>query len=187
MIQKNAYPIQIFIILEKVNTNVWTNKLINKSLFFLHFKSNWLILFSQILKHELLLNNNLIIESSYIDFTNFFLKNINLLKFKGMLFINIYIYKLKLNLIAFFFNNCIFQNFQSLDKIFFNANWLEREISEMYNIKFFNKNDTRNLLLEYSKKEAVMLKDYQLEGLNEVYYSFFENQVILKKTNLVEL
>jgi hypothetical protein len=57
----------------------------------------------------------------------------------------------------------------------------------MYNIYFKYKNDSRNLLLEYSKKEAVMSKEYHLESFNDIYYSFFENQVILKKNILIEL
>ena len=90
-------------------------------------------------------------------------------------------------MIVFLSNNSIFQSFFSLDKIFLNSNWLERESSEMYGLKFLYKNDTRNLLLEYSRKESVMSKEFQLEGFNDIYYSFFENQVILKKNFLVEL
>lgn len=187
MLQKNIFPIQIFIILEKVNLNIWTNFLSNRTLFFLNLKNNWIVLFSQILNNELFLNNCSLIESSYIDFNSFFLKNINFLKFKGMLFLNIYFYQLKIKMIVFLSNNSIFQSFFSLDKIFLNSNWLERESSEMYGLKFLYKNDTRNLLLEYSRKESVMSKEFQLEGFNDIYYSFFENQVILKKNFLVEL
>lgn len=187
MIRNNLFPIQIFVILEKINLNIWTNFLINKNIFFLFIKKNWIILLSHILKHELFLNSNSLIESSYIDFNSFFLKNFNFLKFKGMLFLNIFIYQLKIKLIIFTFNNSTYQSFYSLDKIFLNADWLERESSEMYNLKFNFKNDSRNLLLEYSRKEGVMLKEFQLEGFNDVYYSFFENQIVLKKNYLVEL
>lgn len=187
MLQKNIFPIQIFIILEKISLNFWTNFLCQNNLFFLYIKKNWILLFNLVLKNELFLNNNSLIESSYIDFNFFFLKNINLLKYKGLLFFNIYIYTLKIKFIVFTLHNSIKKTFFSLDKIFLNSNWLEREISEMYNIFFLYKNDTRNLLLEYSKKEAVMLKDYKLEGFCDIYYSFFENQVILKKNFLVEL
>lgn len=187
MLEKKKFPIQIFIILEKVNLNFWTNKLSTHNLFFFYFTKSWMIPFINILKNEIFLNNNSLIEMSYIDYNNYFLKNFNFLKFKGMLYFNMYIYQLKLKLIVFFFNNQKIQKFNSIDKFYPNADWLERETSEMYNITFNNKNDTRNLLLEYSKKEAVMMKEYQLEGFNDVYYSFFENQVIIKKNFLVEL
>lgn len=187
MLQKNTFPLQIFIILEKINLNIWTNYLSNRNIFFLNLKSNWILLFSHILNNELFLNNCSLIESSYIDFNTFFLKNINFLKFNGMLYLNFFIYQLKIKLILFSFNNVNTKIFYSLDKIFLNSNWLERESSEMYGLKFAYKNDTRNLLLEYSRKEAVMSKEFQLEGFNDVYYSFFENQVILKKNFLVEL
>lgn len=187
MMSKNSFPIQLFIVLEKVNINFWTNSLSNKNLFFIFIKKNWIILFSQILKNELFLNNLTLIESSFVDFNSYFLKNLYFLKFKGLLFFNFYVYQLKLKLIIFSFNNNYFQSFPSLDKIFLNSDWLEREVSEMYNLKFVFKNDTRNLLLEYSKKEGVMLKEFQLEGFHDVFYSFFENQVVLKKNFLVEL
>jgi len=187
MLEKKKFPIQIFIILEKVNLNFWTNKLNSSNLFFLYFAKSWMIPFINILKNEVFLNNSTLIEMSYIDYNNYFLKNFNFLKFKGMLYVNFYIYQLKLKLIVFFLNNQKIQNFPSIDKLYLNADWLERETSEMYNVIFNNKNDTRNLLLEYSKKEAVMSKEYQIEGFNDIYYSFFENQVILKKNFLVEL
>lgn len=186
MLHKNIFPIQIFIILEKININFWTNTSSN-NLYFLYLKNYWIILFNSIIKNELFLNSSSLIEHSYIDFSLNFLKNFNLLKLKGILFFNIFIHQLKLKLIVFFFNSTQIQSFLSIDRIFLNSDWLERETSEMYNIKFLNKNDSRNLLLDYSKKEAIMLKEYQLEGFYDVYYSFFENQVIIKKNFLVEL
>lgn len=187
MLKKNFFPIQIFIILEKINFNFWTNLLSNKFLFFIHVQSKWLLSLNQIFKNELFLNSNTLVEASYLDFSNFFLKNLNFLKFKGLLFFNIYFYQIKMNLMVFSLNNHFIKSYPSLDKIFHNSNWLERECSEMYNLKFSYKNDTRNLLLEYSKKEGVMLKEFNLEGLNDIYYSFFENQVIFKKNFLIEL
>ena len=57
----------------------------------------------------------------------------------------------------------------------------------MYNIDFIYKKDKRNLLLEYSKIEPVMLKNYQVEGLNDIYFSFFENQIVINKNSTIEL
>jgi NADH dehydrogenase (ubiquinone) Fe-S protein 3 len=64
---------------------------------------------------------------------------------------------------------------------------LERETSEMFKISFLNKTDTRRLLLDYSKHENPLLKDFPTEGFNDVFYSFFEDQVIYNTTTVVEL
>ena len=75
----------------------------------------------------------------------------------------------------------------SIDKIYKNANWLERETSEMYGILYYNKNDTRKLLLDYSKIENPLLKDFPSEGLQDVFFNFFENQVTISKNEIIEL
>ena len=57
----------------------------------------------------------------------------------------------------------------------------------MFKVSFFNKVDTRRLLLDYSKQENPLLKDYPVEGFNDVFYSFFDDQVISKNATTVEL
>jgi NADH:ubiquinone oxidoreductase subunit C len=43
------------------------------------------------------------------------------------------------------------------------------------------------LLLDYSKIENPLLKDFPSEGITDVFFSFFENQVVLHKNEVVEL
>lgn len=57
----------------------------------------------------------------------------------------------------------------------------------MYGIKFNNKKDSRPLLLDYSKNEFPMLKDFPTEGINDIYYNFFENKLTFIKNEFVEL
>jgi NADH:ubiquinone oxidoreductase subunit C len=57
----------------------------------------------------------------------------------------------------------------------------------MFKLSFFNKIDTRRLLLDYSKQENPLLKDYPCEGFNDVFYSFFDDQVICNNSTAVEL
>ena len=45
----------------------------------------------------------------------------------------------------------------------------------------------RKLLLDYSKIENPMLKDFSSEGIQDVFYNFFENQVTINKSEIVEL
>lgn len=184
---KNTFPIQIFIILEKIYINLWTNSLNSKNTFFVHLNKNWLLPFTQILKNESFLNNSSLIESSFLDMS-LNLKNYNNnFNLNGILYYKIFIFSLKLKIFILSINNSNVKIYKSIDKIFLNSNWLERESSEMYNLKFEYKDDTRNLLLEYSRKEGVMLKIFHIEGLNDIYYSFFENQIITKKNVLIEL
>ena len=78
-------------------------------------------------------------------------------------------------------------NLNSIESFFPNASWLERETAEMYGIYFFNKNDSRKLLLDYSKNENPLLKNYPVEGYSQVFFSFFENQVVIQNSTSVEL
>jgi NADH:ubiquinone oxidoreductase subunit C len=79
------------------------------------------------------------------------------------------------------------QFFESVDLIYRNSNWLERETSEMYNIYFKKKLDSRKLLLDYTIDINPMLKDYPSEGEYDCYFSNIENQVVLEKNQTVEL
>jgi NADH:ubiquinone oxidoreductase subunit C len=57
----------------------------------------------------------------------------------------------------------------------------------MFKINFTNKTDVRRLLLDYTKQEYPLLKDFPTEGFNDVYYNFFEDQVVYTTNTVVEL
>ena len=57
----------------------------------------------------------------------------------------------------------------------------------MFRVIYISKTDTRRLLLDYSKQENPLLKDYPVEGFNDVFYSFFEDQVICNSATVIEL
>jgi len=83
-------------------------------------------------------------------------------------------------------NNNLFK-ISSIDKIYKSASWLERETGEMFKVSYNLKTDTRRLLLDYSKQENPLLKDYPTEGFNDVVYSIFEDQVVYTNSTIVEL
>jgi NADH dehydrogenase (ubiquinone) Fe-S protein 3 len=65
---------------------------------------------------------------------------------------------------------------------------MEREVSEMYGLSYDNKKDVRSLLLDYSRNEFPMLKDFPTEGYNDIYYNFFENKLkYSNKNEFIEL
>jgi NADH:ubiquinone oxidoreductase subunit C len=57
----------------------------------------------------------------------------------------------------------------------------------MYGIILSNKNDTRKLLLDYTKIEHPLLKDFPQEGLNDIYYNVLDNQVGFSNHETIEL
>jgi NADH:ubiquinone oxidoreductase subunit C len=191
---KYQFPLFLFLILEKSNINFWTSKVNSPNHFYCMIDKNWIYLVNQLLRKEFFLNSSMLIENSAID-CNYLSKNNVFLNFNGLLSNNLivyymyYILNLKLRLTFLFLpsSNQNLSSINSIDKIFKNANWVERETSEMYNINYLWKNDTRKILIDYSKNEYPLLKNYPSEGFQDVFYNFFENQVAVNRNEVVEL
>ena len=76
------------------------------------------------------------------------------------------------------------QNISSLTKIFPSANWMEREVFDMYGVKFKNHPDLRRILTDYGFKGHPLRKDFPLTGFNEVRYSEEEKKVVYEPVKL---
>ena len=72
----------------------------------------------------------------------------------------------------------------SITKLYPSANWMEREVFDMYGIKFKNHPDLRRILTDYGFDGHPLRKDFPLTGFNEVRYSEKDKKVIYEKVKL---
>jgi NADH:ubiquinone oxidoreductase subunit C len=187
-LKKYQFPLNIFIVFEKVNPIVYTSNVLTNNHYVCFIPKQWNYGINVFLKKEIFYNYSFLVEMSAIDTLKYnnILPNNNFLNLNNrFLSFNIYyFYFLKLKLTFVQLSN---QKLNSIDGLYKNANWLEREVSEMYGINYLNKSDNRSLLLDYSRNEFPMLKDYPVEGFYEIYYDFFENKLSYIKNEFIEL
>ncbi len=73
---------------------------------------------------------------------------------------------------------------KSITSLFPSANWMEREVFDMYGVKFLNHPDLRRILTDYGFKGHPLRKDFPLTGFNQVKYSEKEKKVVYEPVHL---
>lgn len=128
------------------------------------------------LKKSLFSNLSYVVDASSVDtsgynFSAFFGNSPN----KLLTFYVLYNYTFKIKLIII--TKEVSNKIDSVDSVYANCNWLEREFCEMYNAQRFNKIDSRKLLLNYCDSMAPMKRVMGSRGNYEAYYDFNDRQV----------
>ena len=72
----------------------------------------------------------------------------------------------------------------SLTNIFPSANWMEREVFDMYGVSFKDHPDLRRILTDYGFEGHPLRKDFPLTGHSEVRYSEDQKKVISEPVKL---
>ena len=101
-------------------------------------------------------------------------------------------FKLTYVLTSIKYNNRIYLNAflgedcfpQSVESIFSVANWMEREVWDMYGIFFLGNQDLRRILTDYGFKGFPFRKDFPLNGFVELRYDEEKKHLIYEPIEL---
>ena len=140
------------------------------------------------LRLEVNLAPSFLVETSVIDTADYSSEVMEFTSFlrqhRYLVFHILYFYQLKYKITLCSATPAALPSFESA---YANANWLEREASEMYGLTFSPKADSRNLLLDYTMVENPMRRSYPCVGEFEVFYNPLEEGLSYYPTESVEL
>lgn len=178
ILQNNNFS---FITNQLTNNNSYQLILQNNVLYYLclHLRFSSLFYSTQlvdIFSYEVLLsssNKDVKKSNSSIVVYNFHLLNSNL-KFFFFVKVPSKVHGIK----SLSFNKSNYSSVLSITELFFAANWLEREVSELNGVFFTGKKDIRNLMLQYGDSSTPFQKSFPTIGLKEMYFNPLKDTII---------
>ena len=78
------------------------------------------------------------------------------------------------------------QEVPSVCKVFSSANWYEREVFDMYGIKFSDHDDLRRILTDYNFEGFPLRKDFPLTGYSELRYDQDQKKIVYEPVKLAQ-
>lgn len=155
----------IYLLITKFNNFIF---LLNISLYFLLFS---------IIKYIDIFRIQSLSELTAINYPDFFYS-----------FKLIYIFlSYKLNLRVLLILNIVKESLiLSLSNFFYNANWLEREIWDLFGIKFLCHDDLRRILTDYGFSGHPLLKFFPLMGFSELRFDDSLNKIIREQIEMTQ-
>jgi len=163
---------------KKINSELTTkidSSKINHNQIYLKIKNEDLIDVTMFLKSNKDTKFRQLIDITTVDYPE------NLNRFKMVYFLLSHEFNQRI-IISFFINEN--EPVHSLTKIFPSANWMEREVFDMYGVKFTGHPDLRRILTDYGFEGHPLRKDFPLTGHTEVRYSEDEKKVVSEKVKL---
>lgn len=164
----------------------WLLKIIcyDNNEFYLYLNFLYINECAELLKNSLLFNINALIDMTGIDwliripcrfsiYYNFYSYIYN---YRLLIVIDMPIY------LTYFYGVGI----ESLCSVFPSANWLEREIWDMYGIYFYNHFDLRRILTDYGFNGFPFRKDFPLIGFKEIRYDDTYKVIIYENIKLMQ-
>lgn len=73
-----------------------------------------------------------------------------------------------------------YKSLYSVTNLFPSANWLEREVWDMYGVLFLEHSDLRRILTDYGFSGYPLRKDFPLTGYTELRYDDSEKRVVVE-------
>jgi len=171
------FPLGLFIVFNQLKLIVWTSKEDTKFDYYIAIPNQDLHSVILYIKKHVFGNQSYLVDlTTYSPCNNLPTALLNMSSDSNMNIMSLYLYHSRLRL-HFVYSSTTNTVIKSIDAIYKNSNWLERESTEMYGVSLYSKGDSRKLLLNYFDNNTPMKKSYNSSSNYEVYYDFLDSQV----------
>lgn len=175
--ERYKFPTSLFMVFEKMPVKVWSSDNDTKFDYYVYTNPKNIHNLFLYLKKHVFSNLSYVVDITFLNTPNQTITH-NISNLKDILGIwSLYIYNTRIRLNVVSTLSISDSTLKSIDFVYPNANWLERECCEMYGTNLFNKGDSRRLLLNYFDLNSPMNKDVVTSNNYSVYYNFSDRQV----------